>query len=50
MGAISLAMKKYVGVKNTSESLVIQTQPSSHSTPAMPHIKTAMIPKGPEHS
>ena len=46
---VSLAMKKYAGVKNTSKSLVIQTQPSNHSTLATPQITTTMIPKGPEY-
>jgi len=50
-GTVSLAMKrKYAGVKNMSKSSVIQTQPSSHSTPAMPQITTVTIPKGLEHS
>ena len=36
MGAVSLGMRrKYVGVKNTSKSLVIWMQPSSHLMPAM---------------
>ena len=48
-GTVSLAMKrKYAGVKNTSTSLVIRTQPSSHSMPATPQMVT--IPRGPEHS
>ena len=51
VGAVSLAMKKkYAGVKNTSKSSIIQTQPSSHSTSAMPQITMATILKGLEHS
>ena len=50
-GAVSLAMKrKYAGVKSTSKNSETQTQPSSHSTLATPHITMVMIPKGPEHS
>ena len=50
-GVVSLAMKrKYVGAKNTSKSSVIQTQPSSRLTPAMPLIMTVTVPKGPENS
>ena len=49
--AISLAMKKkYAAVKNTSKSLVIRTQPSSHSMSATPQITVSTILKGLEHS
>ena len=51
MSADSLGMKrKYAGVNNTSKSLVIRMQPSSHLTSAMLQIPTVTILKGPEHS
>ena len=50
MSVVSLAMKKYTAVKNTSKSSVIRTRPSSHSMLAKSQIMTATIPKGPQHS
>ena len=39
--------KKYATIKSTSKSLVIRSQPSSHSTLVT---SMEMIPKGPKHS